>query len=125
MFWRRIIAIFDFTNIRLSASNGESRPAWKFFTNLGVRPCVISKNVVQHQNLAIHIRAGTDADYRDIQGIADHLAYFIGNTLQQNNVRSGILQSLCRCAHFRRLVGLSTLHLETTDLMNGLRLKPR
>ena len=69
------------------------------------------------------MRPRTDADDWHVQGILHDLPDFVGNAFEQNNVCSGILQSLCRLDHFARAIGLATLHLESTELMNGLGLQ--
>src|SRR3989441_9752110 len=76
---------------RLAYVFGERRVA---FHELGAEPVVQSQHVVQHEYLAVACGAGTDADRRDGERLADLRRERRRDQLEHHRERAGFLQCL-------------------------------
>ena len=120
MLGRRVTAVLNRLDVGLQSSKWRVVPLLKIPDESRRLALGNIEDVVQHQDLTVDVRACTDAYDRNVEGIFHGLPDFVGNTLEQNNVCSGILQLLCRLDHFASMIGLATLHLESTELVNRL-----
>ena len=123
MLGRRVTAVFDRLDVGLQSSEWRIVPLLKIPDESRRLALGNIEDVVQHQNLAIDVRACTNSDNRHFENICHSLPDFARNTLEQDNVSSGILQLLCGLNHFASVLGLTTLHLESTKFVNRLGLQ--
>ena len=118
----RVTAVLNRLDVGLQSSKRRVVPLLKIPDESRRLALGNIEDVVQHQDLTVDVRACTNAYDRHVESIFHGLPDFVGNTLKQDDVSSGILQLLCRLNHLAGLIGLTTLHLEAAQFMNRLRL---
>ena len=79
---------------------------------------------MQHENLRIRPRTGTDADGRHRHAPGDFGAKRVGNRLHQHHPRAGLGQRLRILGQLRRRIRRLALPLEATELADMLRRQP-
>ena len=74
--------------------------------------------VVQYENLAVDIRTCTNADDRHFERISYRLTQLVGNTLQQHDVGTRILQTRRGPDHFFGFLRFPALHAKTANFVH-------
>lgn len=118
MFGFRVSPVLDRLHIGLNSSYRRIMTCLEILDESRCPTLRDIEDVVEHENLAIDVRTGTDANYRYVERVGDHLPDFIRDALKQYDIRTRILQALRRLQHVLCLVRLAPLHLEAANLVN-------
>src|SRR5688572_9227334 len=81
------------------------------------------EHVVEHEDLAVRIRPGADADDRHLESFGDLLAELRRDALEQHDVGARRFERLGAVEHALRSRFIATLHAKTSGLVYRLRLE--